>query len=64
MCCSKEVWCVSQHSFKNMEEIIGDGPLHKERWTGPEMKKQPSRRTGICSMCEEEQEEHCQSPTK
>ncbi len=26
--------------------------------------QQPSRRTGICSMCEEEQEEHCQSPTK
>ncbi len=26
--------------------------------------QQPSSRTGICSMCEEEQEEHCQSPTK
>ncbi len=64
MRCSKEVWCVSQHSLKNMEEILGDGPLHEERWTGPEMKKQPSSRTGICSMCEEEQEEHCQSPTK
>ncbi len=42
------------YSLKNMEEILGDGPLHEERWTG----------TDICSMCEEEQEEHCQSPTK
>ncbi len=25
------------YSLKNMEEIIGDGPLHEERWTGTEM---------------------------
>ncbi len=29
MCCSKEDWCVSRHSLKKMEDILGDGPLHK-----------------------------------
>ncbi len=28
MCRHKEVWCVSLHSLKNMDEIPGDGPLH------------------------------------
>ncbi len=42
MCCSKEVWFVSQHSLKNMEEILGDGPLHEERWTGPDMDNNPA----------------------
>ncbi|KAJ8358874.1 hypothetical protein SKAU_G00153990 [Synaphobranchus kaupii] len=57
-------FAVSPSSLKSMEEIPGDGPLHKESWTGPKKGINPAAGPVSAPLCEEEQEEHCQSPTK
>ena len=44
ICGDKKVCCVSKLSLRNMEEIPGDLPLHRDSWT---IEGQPSNRTGI-----------------
>lgn len=55
---------VSQHSFKSMEEKLGDGLLHEESWTGSYTGSNPAAGLLSAPFCKKEQEKHCQSPVK
>ncbi|CAB1445543.1 unnamed protein product, partial [Pleuronectes platessa] len=61
---SLPVSAISDHNLKSMEEIPGDRPLQKESWIWPEKGINPAGGSVPAPLCEEEQEEHCKSPTK
>ena len=47
-----------------VEKIPTNRPLHQESWIGLQKDINPAAGLLSATLCEEEQEEHCQSPTK